>query len=263
MKNKLLIFIPAYNNEKHINQVLDLIPFEEIKQKIADYEVLVSDDYSIDFTAKLVKNYQNKNKDKNIKLAVQNKNLGYGGNQKFAYNYAIKNNFDIVIMLHGDSQYSPLLIPKIIEPILSQNFDCVLGSRMICKKSALKGNMPLYKLIGNICLTFVQNIMLRQKLSEYHTGLRAYKIKALERIPFNYNNDGFLFDSDILIQLIDNKMLINEISIPTHYGTEYCNVNVIRYGLEVLFATFYSRLQKLKLINLKKFDYENFKNNPK
>lgn len=259
MSKKLLIFIPAYNNEKHIEQVIKLIPFDEIQQKINYCETLISDDNSSDFTSKIVENYQKINPNKNIKLISQNKNLGYGGNQKFAYNYAIKNNFDIVIMVHGDSQYSPLLIPKIISPIILENFDCVLGSRMINKKSALKGKMPLYKFFGNIVLTFIQNILLRQRLSEYHTGLRAYKIEALKQLPFDYNNNGFLFDTDILIQIIDNKMSINEITIPTHYGTEYCNVNVIKYGLEVLFATFFSRLQKLKLINLKKFDYKDFK----
>ena len=261
MNKKLLIFIPAYNNEKHITHVLDSIPFDEIYKKINYCEVLVSDDNSVDFTSKIVENYQKINPDKNIKLATQNNNLGYGGNQKFAYNYAIENNFDIVIMLHGDCQYSPLLIPKIISPIISKNFDCVLGSRMINKKSALKGNMPLYKFFGNIGLTFVQNTLLGQKLSEYHTGLRAYRIEALKLIPFNYNNNGFSFDADILIQIIDKKMSIDEISIPTHYGTEYCNVYVIKYGLEVLFTTVFSRLQKLKLINLKKFDYKGFRNN--
>ena len=104
----------------------------------------------------------------------------------------------------------------------------------------------------------MQNILLGQRLSEYHTGLRAYRIEALKQLPFDYNNNGFLFDTDILIQIIDNKMSINEIAIPTHYGTEYCNVNVIKYGLEVLFTTIFSRLQKLKLINLKKFDYKIF-----
>ena len=259
MSKKLLIFIPAYNNEKHIEQVIKLIPFDEIQQKINYCETLISDDNSDDFTSKIVENYQKINPTKNIKLITQTKNLGYGGNQKFAYNYAIKNNFDIVIMIHGDSQYSPLLIPKIISPIILENFDCVLGSRMINKKSALKGKMPLYKFFGNIGLTFIQNILLGQRLSEYHTGLRAYRIEALKQLPFDYNNNGFLFDTDILIQIIDNKMSINEIAIPTHYGTEYCNVNVIKYGLEALFSTFFSRLQKLKLINLKKFDYEDFK----
>jgi glycosyltransferase involved in cell wall biosynthesis len=263
MSKKLLIFIPAYNNERHIEQVLDLIPFDEIIEKINYYEVLVSDDNSVDFTSKIVENYQKINPDKNIKLISQNKNLGYGGNQKFVYNYAVANSFDIVIMLHGDLQYSPLLITKVVEPIISENFDCVLGSRMIDKKSALKGKMPLYKFFGNIGLTFVQNILLGQKLSEYHTGLRAYRVEALKLIPFNYNNNGFLFDTDILIQITDNKMSIHEISIPTHYGTEYCNVNVIKYGLEVFFATIFSRLQKLKIINLKKFDYKIFRNNSK
>jgi glycosyltransferase involved in cell wall biosynthesis len=259
-KIKLLIFVLSYNHEKLIEKTLDLIPHDEIKELVGAYEILISDDFSHDFTVKVIKNYIKKNPKINIKIISQSKNLGYGGNQKFGYNYANKNNFDIVLMLHGDGQYSPLLIPSMILPIINNNFLVVLGSRMIEKKLALKGKMPLYKFVGNIAITLIQNILLKQNLSEYHTGLRAYKVDALSKIPFNENNNGFSFDTDILIQAIDNKFSIKEISIPTHYGTEYCNVNVIKYGLMVLFTTFISRLQKIGLINLAKFNYKNFRN---
>lgn len=259
-KNKLLIFVLAYNHENFIINTLDLIPIDEINEIVGSYEILVSDDFSGDLTTKVVKNYIKKNPLINFKLISQPKNLGYGGNQKFGYNYAIKNNFDIVLMLHGDGQYSPLLIPSMILPIINNDCFLVLGSRMIDKKSAIKGKMPLYKFVGNIAITLIQNILLKQGLSEYHTGLRAYKVNALSKIPFNENNNGFSFDTDILIQAIDNKFSIKEISIPTHYGTEYCNVNVIKYGLMVLFTTFASRLQKIGLINLAKFNYKNFRN---
>jgi glycosyltransferase involved in cell wall biosynthesis len=258
--SKLLIFVLTYNHEKFITKTLDLIPHDEIKDLVSTYEILISDDFSHDLTAKVVKNYIKKNPNINFQLISQSTNLGYGGNQKFGYNYAIINNFDIVLMLHGDGQYSPLLIPSMILPIINQNYEVVLGSRMIDKNSALKGKMPLYKFFGNIAITLIQNILLKQNLSEYHTGLRVYKIDALSKIPFNENNNGFSFDTDILIQAIDNKFSIKEISIPTHYGTEYCNVNVIKYGLMVLFTTFASRLQKMGLINLAKFNYKNFRN---
>ncbi|MBM3579255.1 MAG: glycosyltransferase family 2 protein [Alphaproteobacteria bacterium] len=252
MSKKLLIYIVAYNAEKHIkSQVLDLIPYDQLD----DYEILVSDDSSSDKTSDEVEHYKTANPDKKILLVTQPKNLGYGGNQKFGYNYVIKNAFDAVVMIHGDGQYSPTLIPQIATPLLEDRFDVMLGSRMINKKSALKGGMPLYKFIGNIVLTKIQNLILGVTLSEYHTGLRAYRIKALEQIPFLHNNNGFSFDTDILIQMIDQKMRIGEVAIPTHYGDEICRVNSCKYAYEIIISTILSRLQKLSLWRSKKFTY--------
>ena len=179
---KILIYVVAYNASKHIVSVLETIPYDSLNQ----YEVLVSDDFSTDNSSEIVTKYQQKNLDKKIKLITQEKNLGYGGNQKFGYQYAIDNGFFVVVLIHGDGQYSPKLIPQIIDPILNDDFDVMLGSRMINKKSALQGGMPLYKFVGNIILTKVQNLILRVSLSEYHTGLRAYKIEAISHIPFQY-----------------------------------------------------------------------------
>lgn len=250
MSNKSLIYIVAYNAEKHIYSVLSDIPYDQL----GEYEVLVSDDFSQDKTSEVVKKYQQENADKKIKLVRQQKNLGYGGNQKVGYRYVIDNGFDVVVLLHGDGQYSPKLLPQMIAPILENDFEVVLGSRMINKKSALKGGMPFYKFVGNIILTKLQNFILRQNLSEYHTGLRAYSTKALSQINFQYNNDGFSFDTDILIQLIDRKSKIDEIHIPTYYGDEICRVNGIKYATEIIVASLLSRAQKLGLYYCKKFE---------
>ena len=246
---KLLIYVVAYNASNHIEGVLNDIAYESL----GNYEVLVSDDKSGDDTSKVVQEYQKKHAGRNIKLITQETNLGYGGNQKFGYQYAIENDFDAVVLIHGDGQYSPTLISDMTKDILYDDACVVLGSRMISKKSALQGGMPLYKFIGNIILTNVQNIVLRAKLSEYHTGLRAYRVESLTKIPFQHNSDGFSFDTDILIQFIDRKLPMKEIHIPTHYGDEICRVNGIKYAAEIVLATFLSRLQRLGLCNLKKF----------
>ncbi len=247
---KTLVYIVAYNAENHICSVLNEIPYD----RLGEYEVLVSDDFSKDKTAELVAKYQKENADKNIKLLVQKKNLGYGGNQKVGYQYVIDNGFEVVVLLHGDGQYSPKLIPQMINPIIDGDFEVMLGSRMINKKSALQGGMPLYKFVGNIILTKLQNFILRQNLSEYHTGLRAYKTKVLSQINFQHNSNGFSFDTDILIQLIDCKAKIGEIHIPTYYGDEICRVNGVKYAAEIIVASLLSRAQKLGLYYCKKFE---------
>lgn len=250
MNKKILVYIVAYNASKHIKSVLKDVPCHELN----NYEILVSDDASTDDTSKVVEKFCAENPGKKIKLVTQKINLGYGGNQKFGYEYAINNAFEAVVLIHGDGQYSPKLIPQIIAPILNGESDAVLGSRMIHKKSALAGGMPLYKFVGNIILTKVQNLILRVNLSEYHTGLRAYRIKALSLIPFQFNNNGFSFDTDILIQLIDAKCAISEIQIPTYYGDEICRVNGVKYAAEIIIATLLSRAQRLGIYRCRKFE---------
>jgi len=239
----------TYNAQNHIESVLEDIECKE------DCEILISDDASTDKTLEVILNYQKNHPNRNIKLIAQKKNLGYGGNQKFGFNYAIKNGFYALILIHGDGQYSPKLIPQIVRPIFENKASAVLGSRMINKKNALKGGMPLYKFIGNIILTKAQNLLLGSNLAEFHTGLRAYKIDDLARLPFNHNDNGFSFDTDILIQLIDNKMMISEVAIPTKYGDEICHVVGVVYAAEIMAATLISRLQKIGLVRLEKFNY--------
>jgi len=246
---KLLVYIVAYNASSHIKDVFDDIDCAELGQ----YEILVSDDKSSDDTSEVIAKYIKNNPGKNIKLVTQKKNLGYGGNQKFGYRYAIDNGFYAVVLIHGDGQYCPKLIPQMTKPILEKDVCVMLGSRMIIKKSALQGGMPLYKFVGNIVLTKIQNFILGAKLSEYHTGLRAYKVEALSRIPFEHNSDGFSFDTDILIQLIDRKLSMEEIHIPTHYGDEICRVNGVKYAINIILSTLLSRVQRFVLCNMKKF----------
>lgn len=254
IKSKLLIYIVAYKAENHIKGVLDRIPVKQFGDM--EYTILVSDDCSGDKTSDFVREYQASHKDMPIVLVTQAKNLRYGGNQKFGYNYAIENKYDAVVLLHGDGQYAPEMIPELVKPLLSGEAGVVLGSRMAKKEDALKGGMPLYKFVGNILLTQFQNILLGTRISEFHTGLRAYSVAALAKIPFNRNDDGFVFDTEILIQMIDNKVAIKDISIPTHYGNEICYVNGIQYAAEVVGATLLSRLQRLKLVKNPKFIYK-------
>jgi hypothetical protein len=171
------------------------------------------------------------------------KNQGYGGNQKIGYHYAIKKKFDYVVLLHGDGQYAPEELPKLMTDLEKNKYDVVMGSRMINKKNALKGGMPFYKLVGNIVLTKVQNFLLSTKLAEFHTGYRIYSIKSLKDIPFHLNTQDFHFDTEILIQLFLINAKIKEISIPTFYGDEICHVNGIKYAFDVLKTSFTAVLQ--------------------
>jgi len=245
---KTIICIVSYNAANHIIEVLERIP------KTFAADIAVFDDASKDNTYELASDYAKQQPEK-IKVFKNKINQGYGGNQKLAYTYAIKNGYGIAILLHGDAQYAPELLPDIAAPIANENYAAVLGSRMIDRAKALHGKMPKYKFFGNIALTTFQNIVLGARLSEYHTGYRAYSTAALQKIPFELNSDYFEFDTDILIQLIDNKMPIKEISIPTHYGTEVCNVNVVKYGLLVLKSTLLSRLNRFKIIKIPRFNY--------
>lgn len=255
MKKKFLIFILTYNAEKHIKSVLDRIPKQVLDNNQYKTEILILDDASKDETCSTVKSYIKKHPDLPIKLLSNPSNQGYGGNQKIGYTYAVKNGFGAVVMLHGDGQYPPEQIEEMADPILSKEVDVTLGSRMITKKGALKGGMPFYKFVGNIVLTKLQNFILGSKLSEFHTGFRAYNVDIFKEIPFNYNSNDFDFDTDILIQLIDNKLKIKEISIPTKYGDEVCNVNGIKYAAQITYSTLISRVQKYGIYYNPKFDY--------
>ena len=241
-KTKLLIFIVAYNAENTIQSVVNRIPKK--LSKVYNLEVLIIDDCSEDRTFEISKKIK-----KNKKLGFQfnilynPKNQGYGGNQKIGYHYAIKKKFDYVVLLHGDGQYAPEELPKLMTDLEKNKYDVVMGSRMINKKNALKGGMPFYKLVGNIVLTKVQNFLLSTKLAEFHTGYRIYSIKSLKDIPFHLNTQDFHFDTEILIQLFLINAKIKEISIPTFYGDEICHVNGIKYAFDVLKTSFTAVLQ--------------------
>ena len=169
-----------------------------------------------------------------LPIFYNSKNQGYGGNQKIGYHYAIKKEFDYVVLLHGDGQYAPEQLPRLIKEIKEKNQDVVMGSRMISKISALKGGMPIYKLVGNIILTKLQNFLLNTKLAEFHSGYRVYSINTLKRIPFYLNSHSFHFDTQIIIQILFAKMKIKELPIETIYGEQKSYLKVIPYVFNVL-----------------------------
>lgn len=231
---KLVVVLPAYNAEKTLERT-----YAEIPRDIVD-EVILVDDASSDHTIELAKKL-------GITTIQHKQNRGYGGNQKTCYEAALKSGADIVVMLHPDYQYTPKLITPMAGMIAFGVYDCVLGSRIL-GGGALSGGMPLYKYIFNRMLTATQNILLGQKLSEYHTGYRAFSRKLLESLPLNLNSDDFVFDSQMLVQIIAANFKIGEISCPTKYFPEASSINFprsVKYGLGCLLTALEFRLSRL------------------
>ncbi len=248
---KVAVFIISYEAEKHIAQVLKRIP-QKIVHQLA--EIYLVDDSSKDKTVEKALEAAKKLHLKNFKAMKNSPNQGYGGNQKIGYTYAIEQGFDYVIMLHGDGQYPPEFIPHIIEAFHDPQVKAVFGSRMLNKYQALKGGMPLYKWIGNQALTFIENKIMRSHLSEFHSGYRAYSVKALKTLPFLKNSNVFHFDTDIIIQFLANNYKIKEIPIPTHYGDEICRVDGLKYAKDCLISNMQFRLHKIGLWYQPNFD---------
>jgi len=221
---KIVVVMPAYNAEKTLKDTYAEIPFD-----IVD-DVIVVDDASNDNTYLVAQSI-------GIKHVIRHqKNLGYGGNQKTCYNQALALGADIVIMLHPDYQYTPKLIPSMAHMIASDLYQVVLGSRIL-GKGALRGGMPIYKYIFNRILTLSQNIIIGEKLSEYHTGYRAFSRPVLERINYNANSNDFVFDNQMLSQIFMAGYPIAELTCPTKYFTEASSINFsrsVKYGLGVL-----------------------------
>lgn len=255
-KNKILIFIVSYNHEHFIGKVLSRIPTEVWESE--DISILIIDDGSSDKTFEKAKLYQEEHGLDGDKLLIYHNpvNQGYGGNQKLGYFYAVENNFDAVVLLHGDGQYAPEIIREIYRPIIEENADAVFGSRMMEKGKALKGGMPLYKYVGNKILTFSQNYFLNASLTEFHSGYRAYRVEALRGIPFALNSNDFHFDTEIIIQLLAADRKIYEVPIPTYYGDEICNVNGMKYAYNVMRQTLLYRLSKFGLMYERKYDID-------
>jgi len=238
---KLVIIMPAYNAAKTIEKTYRELPFD-----IVD-EVILTDDYSSDNTIERAKALGIK------EVIIHKKNKGYGGNQKSCYNRALELDADIVIMLHPDYQYTPKLIHSMAYLIANEVYPVVLGSRIL-GKGALKGGMPLIKYVANRFLTLFQNILINQKLSEYHTGYRAFSKEVLQGINYNVNSDDFIFDNQMLSQIFYAGFEVAEITCPTKYFEEASSINMKRsaiYGLGVLATSISHRLNKMGLLNSK------------
>jgi len=224
------ILVVAYNAEQHLERTLDRIPADFIGQI---QEVFVCDDASSDDTYGVGVKYQESGRGLPMRIVRHPVNLGYGGNQKYGYRWAIEAGLDIVVMLHADGQYAPEHLPDMIAPIADGAADAVFGSRMMERGTALDGGMPKYKYLGNRVLTTWQNKMAGTSLTEWHSGYRAYSVKALADVPFQQNSDGFDFDTEIIVQMIESGARIAEVPIPTYYGDEICHVNGLRYAWDV------------------------------
>ena len=240
---KIIVVLPAFNAEKTLKQTYDEIPFD-----IVD-EIILVDDHSDDATYNLAK-----------QLGIQHVfrhdvNSGYGANQKTCYNKALEMGGDIIVMLHPDYQYTPKLLHSMCYLIANGLYEVILGSRIL-GKGALKGGMPYYKYFFNRCLTLVQNILMSQKLSEYHTGYRAYSSKVLNEICFNNNSNDFIFDNQVIAQICFKGYEIAEITCPTKYFKDASSINFNRsciYGVGVLITSLKFFLAKQLRINIKLF----------
>lgn len=256
VQQKVLIFIVSYNADTTISDVLSRIPTELFHDQDIQVEVLIIDDGSTDNTIAKCHFYSQHNHEVPLTILVNPQNLGYGANQKLGYQYAIDRGFDVVCLLHGDGQYAPEELPRLLHPLLNGECEAVFGSRMMESGAALKGGMPLYKYYGNKTLTWLQNRIVGTSLSEYHSGYRLYSVSALKKLPFEYNSNVFDFDTDIIIQLHIAGCRIQEIPIPTFYGNEICNVNGIPYAFNILSSCIASRIQSLSLFYNRKFDLQ-------
>jgi glycosyltransferase involved in cell wall biosynthesis len=251
-KKRLLIFVIAYRAEKTLTWVLSRIPstiFDAL-----DCEILVVDDASTDRTFEIGHEWKEAHPEIVVTVLRNDYNQGYGGNQKVGYTYAIENGFDFVAMVHGDGQYAPEELPRLMEPLTKGEADVVLGSRMMTKGAALKGGMPIYKYVGNRILTGLQNFLLQAKLTEYHSGYRLFTVATLKALPFRLNSNDFHFDTEIIIQILNGGFRIAELPIPTYYGDEICYVDGVKYAKEVMHATLRNTAHRMGLLYQRRFD---------
>lgn len=244
---KVIVVMPAYNAqatlEKTYREVMD--------QGVVDHVVIV-DDHSNDNTTQIARTLGDESQ---VTVYTHQINRGYGGNQKSCYRLAMEKGADIIIMVHPDYQYTPLLIPAMATLIGNGLYQCVLGSRIL-GGNALAGGMPLWKYVANRCLTLAENIMIGAKLSEYHTGYRAFSSELIARLPLDENSDDFVFDNQMLVQIVWTGQAIAEITCPTKYFAEASSINFRRsckYGFGCLGTALSFRLAKWGLIHRKRF----------
>ena len=239
LNKKVIAVLPAYNAENTLEQTYNEIPFDKVD------DVILVDDFSLDNTYELAE-----------KIGIQHvikhkKNRGYGANQKTCYNKAIELGADIIIMLHPDYQYTPKLIEPMAYLIANNVYNVVIGSRIL-GKGALRGGMPFYKYVSNRFLTFIQNILMGQKLSEYHTGYRAFSVEVLKQFDYNQNSEDFIFDNQMLAQICYAGNEIGEVSCPTKYFKDASSINFrrsMKYGIGVLGVSFAYFFKKMGIAN--------------
>ena len=244
---KVVVVMPAYNAAQTLQKTHD----EVMEQEVVDL-VIVVDDGSRDETVAVAKKLAN------TLVHVHPQNLGYGANQKTCYKLALEQGGDIIIMVHPDYQYTPRLIPAMVSIIANNLYPCVLGSRIL-GGYALRGGMPIWKYVANRVLTLVENMLLKAKLSEYHTGYRAFSRELLEQLPLESNSDDFVFDNQMLAQILWFGHTIAEVTCPTKYFAEASSINFVRsvkYGFGCLFTALSFRLAKMKLLQTKLFPVE-------
>jgi glycosyltransferase involved in cell wall biosynthesis len=235
------VVIVAYNAASTLAAVLDRLP-ARFRSRVA--EVVICDDASSDCTYQVGLEYQ-KETDLPLTVIRRPQNLGYGGNQKAAYRWAIDHGLDVVVLLHGDGQYAPEIIEDLVEPLEAGRADAVFGSRMMEPGSARMGAMPLYKYVGNRILSKFSNAVAGLELTEWHSGYRAYRVDALMDIPFESNSNAFDFDTEIILQLHEANKQILEVPIPTYYGDEICYVNGMGYAKDVVADVLRYKLHKM------------------
>jgi glycosyltransferase involved in cell wall biosynthesis len=241
---KIVVVMPAYNAAKTLHKTYA----EVMAQGVVDQIILV-DDASQDKTAAIAGGL------KGVQVCIHPENRGYGGNQKTCYRLALEAGADVVIMLHPDYQYTPMLIPAMASMIASGLYSCVLGSRILGGR-ALRGGMPVWKYAANRFLTFAENVLTGAKLSEYHTGYRAFSRELLEKLPLDANSDDFVFDNQMLAQILWFDEIVAEVSCPTKYFPEASSINLrrsIRYGLGCLWTGAQFRLSRMGLVKFQRF----------
>ncbi len=225
------VLVVAYNAESTLRGVLHRIP-EEIVRKID--EIFVFDDASQDKTEDVARAVRDELPHARISVFKNPVNLMYGGNQARGYLYAMERNLDIVVLLHGDGQYAPEVMQDLLTPLETGEADLVMGSRMMIPGAALKGNMPTYKYVGNKVLTWVENTLAGTRLSEFHSGYRAYSVHALRKIALGRMTYNWHFDTQIILAFLKQGFKIKEVPIPTYYGDEICHVNGIPYAMHCM-----------------------------
>ena len=245
---RIVVVLPAYNAAKTLEKTVS-----ELDRNVVD-DILLVDDFSADDTVRLAR-------EMNLHSFLHDKNYGYGRNQKTCYKEALKLNADVVVMLHPDYQYSPKLVSAMAAMVVSEEYDVVLGSRILGGK-ARKSGMPMYKYIANRILTLSENLLLGSKLSEFHTGYRAFSRKVLEALPLHQNSDDFVFDNQMLAQIVWYGYPIGEVSCPTKYFAEASSINLQRstkYGFGCMGTAVLFRLASMGLARSKLFPPEAFK----